>query len=106
MLFVLLYTIGSKSAVEIYYTNFVEEIPLENGSQRGEILLLRHWPFTRGTHRSLVDSPTQRTSEVSFDIVIYVGLDKLVSKQSSYRRFHIHHINTKALEASVLNYNF
>ena len=62
--------------------------------------------FMRGTHRSLEDSRPQRANQAIFDILIYVGLDKLVSKQSSYRRFRIHHINTKALAASVLNYNF
>ena len=43
---------------------------------------LRYWPFVRGIHRSLVNSPAQRPVKRSFDVFFDLCLIKWLSKHS------------------------
>ena len=67
----------------------------------------RYWPFLRGIHQSLVDSP-QRLVTRSFDIFLHLRLNKRLSKQSRRRWFETpsrllwRHCNDSWERASVI----
>ena len=45
----------------------------------------RYWPFVRGIHRSLVDSPSQRPVTRTFGVFFHVRLNNRLSNQSRCR---------------------